>query len=444
MATGSCHLTASLRTASIEQHFNLGKIRFMNNISPALFKLPLVMAVSAFIGACSGGGSGTAPDVISSVPLPQLAFVSSEETIDLNNYTLTRQHRIPFVPELSAVTYNPDTDTLFMLGDGGTEIVQVNKTTAEKIDAMTLQPGDFVDTEGLAFVGNGQFVIIEEGRRQISLFTYRAGTIVARADVKTVKLGIDAVNDGIEGVAYDPSKSAYVLVKDKAPVSIFETTINFNLGTASNGSPDAINSVNLFDPALAGVSSFNDVAALSSVLASTAPDYSHLMVVSSRSGKVLKIDRSGKIFSDLDVGTLAQHEGITFDRQFNMYVTNERGAFGNPGEQEMWVYAPTRTASSVGLGSNLFLTFSANVVIGAGTLTIGNGTDDIRSMKVNDAARVSIVGNTVMINPKGKLKPNTKYTVQYGSGVFKEAGTGSLIAAATASALSFTTAIPLP
>ena len=168
------------------------------------------------------------------------------------------------------------------------------------------------------------------------------------------------------------------------------------------------------------------------------------MVVSSRSGKVLKMDRNGRIFSTLDVGIVAQHEGITFDRQFNMYVTNEQGVFGNLGEQEMWVYAPTRTASSVGLGSNLYLTFAGKVVIGAGTLTVGNGTDDIRSIKVNDAGRVSIVGNAVMINPKGKLKPNTTYTVQYGSGVFKEEGTGSSIAAATGSALSFTTATPLP
>lgn len=30
--------------------------------------------------------------------------------------------------EASAVTYNKDTDTLFILGDGGTSIVQVSKT----------------------------------------------------------------------------------------------------------------------------------------------------------------------------------------------------------------------------------------------------------------------------------------------------------------------------
>ena len=416
----------------------------MNYVTPVFLKLPLVVAVSAFVSACGGGGGGNAVDTLASVPLPQLAFVSPEETIDLNNYTLTRRHRIPFVPGLSAVTYNPDTDTLFMLGDHATEIVQVNKVTAEKIDAMTLKLGDFVDTEGLSYVGTGQFVMVEEGRRQVSLFTYRAGSVVARADVKTVKLGVDAGNNGIEGVAYDPSRNGYVLVKDKAPVGIFETTLDFSLGTASNGSPGAINSVNLFDPALAGVISFNDVAALSNVLPSAAPDYSHLMVVSARSGTVLKMDRVGKIFSSLDVGTLAQHEGIAFDRQFNLYVTNELGVFGNLGEQEMWVYAPTRTASSVGVGSNLFLTFNARVAIGAGTLTVGNGTDDIRSIKVNDAGRVTIVGNTVMINPKGKLKPNTTYSVQYGNGVFKEQGTGSPIAGATAAALSFTTATPLP
>ena len=42
--------------------------------------------------------------------------------------------------EASAVTYNWDTDTLFVVGDGGTSVVQVNKT-GQLIDSMTLAPG---------------------------------------------------------------------------------------------------------------------------------------------------------------------------------------------------------------------------------------------------------------------------------------------------------------
>ena len=60
--------------------------------------------------------------------------------------------------EASAVTYDCDTDTLFVVGDGGTSVVQVTKTGV-LIDSMTLAPGgspqgtEFYDTEGISYVG---------------------------------------------------------------------------------------------------------------------------------------------------------------------------------------------------------------------------------------------------------------------------------------------------
>src|SRR5262249_58102324 len=85
--------------------------------------------------------------------------------------------------EASGVTYNWDTDTLFVVGDGGTSVVQVSKT-GTLIDSMTLAPGpspqgtDFYDTEGIAYVGGGKFVLVEERYRQVDLFTYMAGGIL--------------------------------------------------------------------------------------------------------------------------------------------------------------------------------------------------------------------------------------------------------------------------
>ena len=73
--------------------------------------------------------------------------------------------------EASGVTYNWDTDTLFVVGDGGTSVTQVSKTGA-LIDTMTLPPGgsaqgtEFYDTEGIAYLGGGEFVMTEERDRQ--------------------------------------------------------------------------------------------------------------------------------------------------------------------------------------------------------------------------------------------------------------------------------------
>ena len=55
--------------------------------------------------------------------------------------------------EVSAVTYNWDTDTLFVVGDGGTSIVQVTKT-GQLIDSMTLAPGG--SPQGTEFYDTGR------------------------------------------------------------------------------------------------------------------------------------------------------------------------------------------------------------------------------------------------------------------------------------------------
>src|SRR6202000_2719607 len=96
--------------------------------------------------------------------------------------------------EASSVTYDWDTGTLFVVGDGGTSVVQVSKT-GQLIDSMTLAAGsspqgtEFYDTEAITYVGGGKFVLGEERYRQINLFTYVPNTTLQRSDVQTVKLG---------------------------------------------------------------------------------------------------------------------------------------------------------------------------------------------------------------------------------------------------------------
>jgi uncharacterized protein YjiK len=418
--------------------------RRLNHLGHSLWRILLGMlccGTGLTVTGCGGGGGGS-PAAASP---PQLSFGAPKESLDLNNYSLVRKHRLPDVAAASTLTYNADTDSLFMMGDGATRVVQVNKSTAATIDVMNLKPGDFNDTEGLSYVGNGVFVMVEERLRQVNQWRYQAGGTLTRADVKSVKLGTDAGNSGLEGISHDPFSNGFVLIKEKDPLGVFETTIDFNAGTASNGAPNLVNSNNLFDPALLGVSGLNDLVALSKVLPTSAADHTHLLLISSASGQVLKVDRAGKVGSSLDVGSVAHHEGVAIDGQLNLYVNNELGGAGVIGEQELWVYAPTRTAAAVGLGSNLYLVFASKVVAGAGTLTISNGVDDVRAVFVNDTTRVKTSGDTVMINPKGKLKANTVYSVQYPAGAFKDAGSGEpLPAVENPTALGFKTVLPAP
>lgn len=297
---------------------------------------------------------------------PGVAF-TGPASIDLSTYVRVGRYNLPeptrttppdgislLAQEASGVTYNWDTDTLFVTADGGTSIVQVSKT-GQLIDSMTLAAGsspqgtEFYDPEGITYIGGGKFVITEERDRQLVLFTYAAGTTLTRAQTKTVKLGTFVQNTGTEGLSYDPLTGGFICLKEIDPQGIFQTDVDFDAGTASNGSPTTENSVNLFDPALMGLLDVADVFALSNIpsMAGTA-EYGNILVLSQESGKVINIDRSGNIHSTLNImsdpGNLLsvsaqQHEGLTMDRDGYLYIVNENGG-GDADHPQLWVYAP--------------------------------------------------------------------------------------------------------
>src|SRR5262249_20188261 len=137
--------------------------------------------------------------------------------------------------------------------------------------------------------------------------------------------------------------------KEKDPESIFQTTIDWAAGTASNGSPSTVASTNLFDPALVGTNDFSDVFALANVSTLTGPEASHLLIISQESGKIVNIARSGSISSTLtlqaDAGDSLSipdmtNEGVTVDNDGTLYVVNEQGG-GDVNHPQLWVYKPT-------------------------------------------------------------------------------------------------------
>ncbi len=324
---------------------------------------------------------------------PVVTPPKNNTSIDLSTYVQVGRYDLPepshpgtvtppgslLAQEVSAVTYNWDTDTLFVEGDGGTSIVQIDKQ-GKLINSMTLAPDPakpqgtyFYDPEGLTYVGGGKFVLQEERYRQANLFTYvpnatlygdktvdAAGKIIAGGGVQTVKLGTTIGNIGTEGITYDPFSSGFVLVKETGPEGIFQTTIDFAKGTASNGSPTTENSVNLFDPTILGLADLADVYSVSTLASQIGKDdYDHLLVLSQESGKVVNIDRTGKIYSTLTIDPKANglttpltnaavtpnvvdqsHEGITMDKNGFLYVTSENGG-GDITRPQLWVYAPT-------------------------------------------------------------------------------------------------------
>ncbi len=311
--------------------------------------------------------------------LAGVANAAPPTSVDLSTYVRVGRYDLPeptrttapanslLAQEASGVTYNWDTDTLFVVGDGGTSVVQVTKT-GQLVNSMTLAQGsspqgtEFYDTEGIAYVGGGQFVLIEERYRQANLFTYVANGTLQRANARTVKLGTTIGNVGLEGLSYDPLTGGYLFVKEKDPISVFQTGINFVAGTATNGSPTATSSTDLFNPALASVIDFSDVFALSNLPSLNGhPDYSHLLIISQESGQVINVDRAGTVYSRLtlvaDPGNPLSipdqtQEGVAMDRDGFLYIVNENGG-GDAHHPQLWVFAPSAAANLAPTGVTL-------------------------------------------------------------------------------------------
>ena len=238
--------------------------------------------------------------------------------LDLGTYTHAATHALPAGPaaEASAITWNWDTDTLFVLGDEGDAVVEVDKT-GRQLSVMTLS--GFDDTEGITYVGSGRFVVTEERLQDAYLLTYSAGGSVARASLPTASLGDTVGNVGVEGLSFDPVSDGFVFVKERVPQAVNVASIDFSAGTAAVSS--------LFSPSL-GVLDLSDVQVLRTVpgLAGTA-DADNLLIFSQESSRLLEVSRSGTVLSSFDFTALASDaEGVTIDGDGVIYVVGETPA----------------------------------------------------------------------------------------------------------------------
>jgi uncharacterized protein YjiK len=283
---------------------------------------------------------------------------AAQAQIDLSQYVRTGVFNLPsattgtnlLANEASSVTYAWDRDTLFVVGDGGTSIVEVTKT-GTLVGSMLLSGFTSTavgDPEGIAYLGNGVLVLGLERIRQAALINYVNGGTATLASTTKVTLGpAGAGNNGLEGLAYDPTGNGpgsfgFVGVKQASPQQVFATGIDFVAGTSSNGTA-AAEPTSLFNPApVFNAVDLSDVFALSTLPAGLAgADAGNLLVLSASSNAVWEVSRSGTILStlQLDGTAAAANEGVAMDFAGNLFIVNENGG-GSSAVPQLWVYAP--------------------------------------------------------------------------------------------------------
>ncbi|RYD64361.1 MAG: hypothetical protein EOP83_09950, partial [Verrucomicrobiaceae bacterium] len=365
-----------------------------------------------------------------------LAPVAPEVSIDLSKYVRVGRYDLPeptrttapadnlLCQEASGVAYNWDSQTLFIVGDGAKSVTEVSKSGA-LISTMNLALGpssqgtEFFDVEGITYIGDGQFVMTEERDRQAVKFTYVAGGTLTRAAAETVKLGTTIGNVGLEGLSYDPQTSGFIFTKELDPMGLFQSTIDFTAGTASNGSAATVNSTNLFNPALVSLEDMSDVFALSNLPSMTGqPQYGNLLILSQESGLIRNVDRSGNILSTLtlvsDPGnpmTIQNqtHEGLTMDHDGNIYVVSENGG-GDADHPQLWVFSPSAAANVA----------PTELALSTPSLTIPEDTSTNTAIKV---ANIVVTDDGLGVNPLSLSGADAASFEIIGTGLYLKAGT---------------------
>ncbi len=253
--------------------------------------------------------------------LGALLFPGFAAALSLSNYSVTGQYALPAITaaEASAVTWNWDTNTLFVLGDEGDALVEV-ATDGTPIGSMILT--GFADTEALTYVGGGQFVLAEERLRDAYRLTYSAGGSVDSSALLSADLGPTVGNIGVEGLSFDRRDGTFLQVKEVGPQEVNLLDITF-------GTPGTSTITSLFDPTAPStnlsVLDLSDVQVLSGVNALVGtPGADDLLIFSQQSSRLLHVTRTGVLLGSLDFSAYSlAAEGVTIDANGTIYIVAE-------------------------------------------------------------------------------------------------------------------------
>jgi uncharacterized protein YjiK len=274
------------------------------------------------------------------------SVASAQTSINLANYTLQAVHPLAVLGEIgleaSAVTYARDRGSLFVVGDEGLGVAEFSKAGATLGSMGFTWPVASTnnDAEGLAYLGRGALVVVEERLQDAYRFDFVNGAIAELQNADFVSFGATAGNVGTEGISVDPRNGRFVTVKQQSPQAVLEGSLTFAAPPAGGISGMSA----LFDPAVLNLPSLSDVQTLSPVDAlngTAAAD--NLLILSynedANVSKLVEVNRSGTTLSSFDLRFLAaQIEGVTIDEKGVIYLVAEGDSIANP--SKLFVLAP--------------------------------------------------------------------------------------------------------
>ncbi len=267
-------------------------------------------------------------------------------TIDLDGYELaTGPIIISSIPDdLSGVTYNPLTNSLFMVINGNTTVYETD-LSGNILRSIFLS--GFHDTEGIVHISGTRYAVSEERRGRITFFDITSSTTsinYADADYAELpaSLGPWGANVGLEGVSYDPGTGLIHTVKEKSSKAYYSFEPPTSYPTILSASDVNIPCNMGADPLgfgdLADIHHLNSTSGLAELAVST-----HTLLLSHESLALVEIDPNCNEVSRISFNTggangtlsnaIVQPEGITMDNNGNLYIVGEPNSlyvFSNP------------------------------------------------------------------------------------------------------------------
>lgn len=296
--------------------------------------------------------------------LAATACVSAQaaDSLNLANYQVTGTYALDIFNgtsgglsglEGSAITYARDRGTLFFVGDEGTGMIEISRT-GQTIGSMAFDwagtGSSKYDSEGLTYLGNGQFVVTEERLQNGYKFSYSAGGTAALGSAAFVSFGPTIGNIGIEGISYDARNGNFVTVKQDDPAKL---SIYNSLTFSTTAAADVVANTEFVgassNSSLFGLNSLSDVAVLGGVNAlvgTSAAD--NLLLLSLDSRKLIEITRGGVIKSSFDLANVLPQngiEGVTIDENGTIYLVAEQIQDGTPNMHSQLIVLSNVTAS---------------------------------------------------------------------------------------------------
>lgn len=253
---------------------------------------------------------------------PGFSAVSHQTSLELGQYTVS----IDAWPisgvdsDLSGLTYNHETGTLFSVINGQSSIVELS-TSGELLRKIALQ--GVKDVEGITHINGHQYAIVDEAEHRLMLIEILPETLtVDITDVPQLRLDLNIRrNKSFEGVSWDEHHQRLLVVTERNPLRVLQIT---GFVEQSNGNDQL--SVTEVTPGR-----FNRLALRDLSSVTHGPHADTVLLLSHESRLLAEYDADGKLLGSLNLwrgfhglrANIPQAEGVAIGPDGSIYITSE-------------------------------------------------------------------------------------------------------------------------